>query len=173
MKMVPPTTRTRVTRRLSVMLVREQPATDLTIATRILARAGALTEDGRVTLRLNDVVYIAGRGVGLATMTPYDVAVLLVVDGSTLHGTPPADAASYLAAHQRWPAAASVARLADGTYVSASSLRGCVVAALRQLRGEDATTDDAIIEHLWLDLVAQARVSGALIGAFPTDDPAP
>jgi hypothetical protein len=41
---------------------------------------------------------------------------------------------------------------------------------LRRARGEEGTSDQATIEHAWLDLVAQARVSGALIGAFPTDE---
>jgi len=151
------------------VLVREQPATDLTIATRILARADALAPDGRVTLRLHDVMYIAGRGVGLATMTPYDVAVVLVADGSQLQGDAPADAAAYLEAHRRAPHAASVARTTDGTYVSAPTLRACVVAALRHTRGEEEGGDDATIERVWLDLVAQARLEGALIGAFPTE----
>jgi hypothetical protein len=154
------------------MLVREQPATELTIATRILARAGALVSDGRVTLRLFDVLYIAGRGGGLSTMTPYDVAVVLASDGSTLHGSPPPDVAGYLEAHRRAPQAASVARLPDGSYISAPTLRACVVASLRRARGEDATSDEDAIEQVWLDLVAQARISGALIGAFPTEDQA-
>jgi hypothetical protein len=155
------------------MLVREQPATDLAIATRILARAGALAANGRVTLRLNDVMYIGGRGAGLATMTPYDVAVVLVHDGSTLHGSPPDDVEAYLDAHRRLLHAASVARVGDDEYVSAPSLRACVVAALRRARGEEATHDEAVIEQAWLDLVSQARISGALIGAFPTEDEPP
>lgn len=152
------------------MLVREQPATELTIATRILARAGALGIDDRITLRLNDVLYLAGRGVGLATMTPYDVAVVLVEDGSTLHGTPPDDIGAYVAAHRRWRDAASVARCGDGEYVSAPTLRACAVVVLRRARGERPASDAATIERVWLDLVSQARVSGALIGAFPTDE---
>jgi len=151
------------------VLVREQPATELTIATRILARAGALAPDARITLRLHDVIYIGGRGVGLATMTPYDVAVVLEADGSTLHGSPPEDMGAYLEAHRRSPHAASVARTPDGAYLSAPSLRGCVVAILRQARGEQGSNDDDTIERVWLDLVAQARVTGALIGAFPTE----
>lgn len=154
------------------MLVREQPATDLTIATRILARAGALAPDGRITLRLHDVLYIGGRGASLATMTPYDVAVILLADGSTLHGDPPPDVAAYLDAHHRWPEAGSAARSPDGTLVSAATLRGCVVAALRHARGEQGAPDEATIEQAWLELVAQARISGALIGAFPTEDDA-
>lgn len=152
------------------MLVREQPATDLTIATRILSRAGALGPEGRITLRLHDVLYICGRGVSLSTMTPYDVAVVFLADGSTLHGSPPDDVDAYIGAHRRWDDAASVARVADGTYVSAPALRACVVAALRHVRGEQGTADEATIERVWLELVGQARISGALIGAFPTDE---
>ena len=155
------------------MLVREQPATDLAIATRILARAGALSAGGRITVRLQDVVYIGGAGASLATITPYDIAVMLLSDGSTLHGNPPADVAAYLEAHRRTPSAASVARIADGEYVSAATLRACVVAALRRARGESPTADAATIERVWLELVSQARISGALIGAFPSDDLTP
>ncbi len=159
-----------VTDRFSTVLVREQPATDLTIATRILARAGALAPDGRVTLRLGDVMYIGGRGLSLATMTPYDVAVILVADGSALHGTPPDDIAAYLEAHRHGPDVGSVARVSADEFVTAPSLRACAVAALRRSRGEHGAGDDATIERAWLDLVAQARISGALIGAFPAED---
>ena len=155
------------------MLVREQPATELVIATRILARAGALAGDRRITLRLKDVMYIGGRGVALASLTPYDVAVVLVSDGSTLHGQPPNDIAAYLDVHRPSPQIASVARMSDDDYVCARTLRGCVVAALRRARGEDASADDATIEAAWLELVSQARISGALIGAFPTENEAP
>src|SRR5882672_8664926 len=111
------------------MLVREQPATDLAIATRILARAGALAPDGRITQRLGDVFYIGGRDVSLETMTPYDVAVVLMADGSTLQG-----AAAYLEAHRGDARIASVARVGSDEYLTAPSLRACVVAALRRSR---------------------------------------
>jgi hypothetical protein len=152
------------------MLVREQPAVDLAIATRILYRAGALTPEARVTVRLSDVVYIGGRGVGLATITPYDVAVLLLADGSTLHGTPPDDVAAYIDAHRRAPVARSVARVAAGEYLSAPSLRACVVAAVRRARGQDERSDELTVEAIWNELVSEARISGALIGAFATDE---
>src|SRR2546425_2332039 len=125
------------------MLVREQPATDLAIATRILTRAGALAADGRITERLGDVLYIGGRGIGLATMTPYDVAVVLVSDGSTLHGAAPDDMDAYLDAYRRSPRIGSVARVVKDEYVTAPSLRACVIAALRRTRGEDQTHDEA------------------------------
>lgn len=155
------------------MLVREQPATDLVIATRILARAGALAAEGRITLRLHDVVYIGGRSASLSTITPYDVAVVLYSDGSTLHGTPPDDTPAYIEAHRRAPMAASVARITDGAYLSARSLRSCVVAALRRGRGEEDVSDDTTIEIVWTELVSQARITGALIGAFATDEEMP
>ncbi|HET7700251.1 MAG TPA: hypothetical protein VFM06_05220 [Candidatus Limnocylindria bacterium] len=154
------------------MLVREQPATELAIATRILARAGAIAPEGRVTLRLHDVLYIGGRAASLATMTPYDVAVVLMSDGAVLHGAPPDDVAAYLDAHRRWPESGSVVRLPDGSYVAAASLRACAVAALRRVRGEEVTSDRDAIEQAWLELVAQARIAGALIGAFPAEDDA-
>lgn len=155
------------------MLVREQPATDLVIATRILARAGALAAEGRITLRLHDVLYIGGRSASLSTITPYDVAVVLYSDGSTLHGTPPDDTPAYIEAHRRAPMAASVARVTDGAYLSARSLRSCVVAALRRGRGEEDVSDDTTIEIVWTELVSQARITGALIGAFATDEETP
>ncbi len=155
------------------MLVREQPATELVIATRILARAGALAAEGRVTLRLHDVVYIGGRSASLSTITPYDVAVVLYSDGSTLHGSPPDDMPAYIEAHRRAAMAASVARVADGAYLSARSLRSCVVAALRRVRGQEDAPDDTTIETVWTELVSQARITGALIGAFATDEETP
>lgn len=154
---------------LGNVLVREQPATDLAIATRILARAHALADDGRITLRLRDVMYIGGRDAMPATMTPYDVAVLLISDGSILHGEPPSDVALYLARHADGHVG-SVARGADGTLVAGPDLRSCAVATLRRARGEDETDDVDVIERTWLELVADARVTGALVGAFPVGD---
>lgn len=152
------------------MLIREEPATELTVATRILARAGALADDGRIALRLNDVVYVGARGVSIHTMTPYDVAVVLLDDGAPLAGVAPDDVADYLAALRSRPGAAGVARAPDRAFVAARSLRGCAVALLRRLRGDPRTEDESLIERTWLDLVADARVSGALIGAFPQPD---
>ncbi|HUQ42130.1 MAG TPA: hypothetical protein VM052_06495 [Candidatus Limnocylindrales bacterium] len=153
--------------------MREQPATELTIATRILARAGALAADDRITLRLKDVVYIGGRDAALATITPYDIAVLLLSDGSTLHGLPTHDAPAYLEAHRSAPGAGSVARVGAGQYISAPSLRACVITALRRAHGEEATSDEITIERAWTELVSQARITGALIGAFATDQETP
>ncbi|MGH2379335.1 MAG: hypothetical protein ACRDGT_12795, partial [Candidatus Limnocylindria bacterium] len=79
------------------LLIREVPATELTVATRILAHLGALPADGRVALRVgSDVVYLAARGVTVEVMTPYDVAAVRFGDGAVLAGQPPKDAGRYL-----------------------------------------------------------------------------
>lgn len=154
------------------VLIREQPATELTVATRILARADALAPDGRITLRLNDVLYVAGRGVSNHTMTPYDVVSILLADGSPLLGVPPDDVDEYIAAHRAAANAESVGRGSDGVIVAAPSLRACAAALLALRRGERGP-DAASLERVWEELVADARTSGALIGAFPTEDATP
>lgn len=151
------------------VLIREQPATELTVATRILARADALAADGRITLRLNDVLYIAGRGVSNHTMTPYDVVSILLADGSPLLGVAPDDVEDYIAAHRASHDAGSVGRGQGGGIVVAPSLRACAMLLVARRRGERGP-DGASLEHVWEELVAEARLGGALIGAFPTDD---
>ena len=153
----------------TAVLIREKPATELTVATRILARAEALPSDGRLTLRLHDVVYVAARGVSNHTMTPYDVASVLLADGSPLVGVPPDDIDAYLSAHRAAPAAESVGRGADGVVVAAPTLRACAMRLLARRRGEREPAE-ASVERAWEGLVADARISGALIGAFPAED---
>ncbi|MDP9280979.1 MAG: hypothetical protein M3P38_02645 [Chloroflexota bacterium] len=154
------------------MLIREQPATELTVATRILARAGALAPEGRITLRLNDVVYIGGRGVSNHTMTPYDVVSILLADGTPLLGLPPDDVEEYVAAHRAAPQAESTGRGPDGVIFAAPSLRACALTLLARRRGENGP-DAGTLERVWEELVADARIAGALIGAFPAEDATP
>jgi hypothetical protein len=154
------------------VLIRDRPATERTVATRILARADALAPDGRITLRLRDVVYVAGRGVSNHTLTPYDVVSILLADGAPLLGAPPDDIEDYLAAHRAAADAESVGRGLDGVIVAASSLRACAIALLARRRGERGP-DAASLERVWQELVADARVAGALIGAFPSEDMTP
>jgi hypothetical protein len=154
------------------VLIREQPATELTVATRILARADALAPEGRITLRLNDVLYVAGRGVSNHTMTPYDIVSILLADGSPLLGVPPGDVDEYVAAHRAAPQAESVGRGSDGIIVAAPTLRACAITLLTRRRGA-AGTHGSSLEQVWEELVADARISGALIGAFPTEDATP
>ncbi len=154
------------------MLIREQPATELTVATRILARADALAREGRITLRLHDVLYLGGRGVSNHTITPYDIVSILLADGTALFGAPPDDVDEYVAAHRDAPDAESVGRGSDGVIVAAPSLRACATALLARRRGQRGP-DAASLERVWEELVADARISGALIGAFPTEDATP
>ena len=135
------------------MLIREGPATELTVATRILAHAGALSPDGRVALVAGEVVYTAGRGVSLHTMTPYDVVAVRLGDGTELWGDPPEDIERYLAAFRAAPAGRAAALAADGSVVSAPTVRECVA---------------HLLGRPWLEAETAARASGALIGAYPS-----
>ena len=134
------------------MLIREEPATELTVATRILAHAGAIAADGHVALLTGEVVYIAGAGVSNHTLTPYDVTIVRLLDGLELFGDPPADVERYLDALRAGPAAHTAALGTDGTLVTADSLRTLVATLLR------SPYDEA---------EAHARAIGALIGAYP------
>lgn len=134
------------------MLIREGPATELTVASRILAHAGALSPDGRVALLTGEVVYTAGRGVSLHTMTPYDVVAVRLGDGTELWGDPPQDVARYLAALRAAPDGGAAAAAADGTLVTAPTVRDCVA---------------HLLGRPWLEAQKAARSSGALIGAYP------
>ena len=134
------------------MLIREEPATELTVATRILAHGAALAVDGRVALRTGEVVYVAGEGISNHTMTPYDVTIVRLSDGLDLFGTPPADIGPYLDALRAQPEARAVALAADGTLVTASSLHAAV---------------GALLQRPWDEAEAHAKATGALIGAYP------
>lgn len=134
------------------MLIREGPATELTVATRILAHAGALGADGRVALVTGEVVYLAGRGISPHTMTPYDVVAVRLGDGTELWGEPPEDIERYLAALRITPESGAAAVALDGTLVTAPTVRECVA---------------HLLGRPWLEAEASARSSGALIGAYP------
>jgi hypothetical protein len=134
------------------VLIREDPATELTVATRILARAEALAAGGRVALLTGEVVYLAGDGIANHTMTPYDVTIVRLRDGLDLFGIPPADVARYLDALRSSAGSTAAALAADGTLVTADGL-GALVQVLVQLP--------------WDEAEAQAKAAGALIGAYP------
>ena len=134
------------------MLIREEPATELTVATRILAHGGALAPEGRVALLTGEVVYISADGLSNHTMTPYDVTIVRLRDGLKLFGTPPRDVGRYLDALRAHLAATAAALAADGTLVTADSLRAAVA---------------TLIGRPWDDAEAHAKSAGALIGAYP------
>ncbi len=134
------------------MLIREDPATELTVATRILAQADALAADGRVALLVGEVVYVAGTGISNRTMTPYDVTIVRLRDGLDLFGTPPDDVTRYLDALRSSPGSTTVALAADGTLVTADGLGALVL---------------ALLHRSWAEAEAEAKAAGALIGAYP------
>lgn len=134
------------------MLIREDPATELTVATRILAHAGALASDGRVVLVTGEVVYVAGEGISNHTMTPYDVTIVRLRDGLDLFGTPPGDVGRYLDALRAQPESRAAALAADGTLVTADGLPGLIA---------------TLLHRPWDEAEAHAKAAGALIGAYP------
>lgn len=136
------------------MLIREEPATELTVATRILAKAGALSPTGRVAILVGtEVVYITSGSVSAEAMTPYDIAAVHLGDGSVLYGTPPDDLAPYLSA-LRADGVGAVAAAADETFVTAGSVKACVA---------------VLLGRPWEELEREARVTGALFGAYPAE----
>jgi hypothetical protein len=134
------------------VLIREDPATELTVATRILVHANALAADGRVALLTGEVVYVAGEGVSNHTMTPYDVTIVRLRDGLDLFGTPPSDIGRYLDALRARPEARAAALAADGTLVVADGLPHVIA---------------TLVHRPWDEAEAHAKAAGALIGAYP------
>jgi hypothetical protein len=112
-----------------------------------------IAEDARIALLVgSEVVYVAGRGARAATMTPYDVCAVRLADGLTLTGTPPADVDRYLAALRADPGARAVTG-GDAT-VTAGSVADLV---------------ERLTRVSWPVAVADARASGALVGAYPAE----
>lgn len=107
---------------------------------------------GRVVLLTGEVVYVASAAISNHTMTPYDVAIVRLSDGLELFGDPPPGLALYLDALRGRPAARAAALAADGTLVTADSLRSLVA---------------AVLDRSWDEAEAHARAVGALIGAYP------
>jgi hypothetical protein len=101
-----------------------------------------------------EVVYLPGRGVVAASMTPYDVAAVRLADGLPLGGDPPEDAERYLAALRAASDSRAAALRGDGTLVTAPSARACVA---------------ALLGRPYEDLEAEARLTGALFGAYPPE----
>jgi ribulose-5-phosphate 4-epimerase/fuculose-1-phosphate aldolase len=134
------------------VLIREEPATELTVATRILAHGGALAADGHVALVTGEVVYVAGDGISNHTMTPYDVTIVRLRDGLDLFGTPPSDIGRYLDALRARPEARAAVLAEDGTLVTGDGLSSVVA---------------MLVHRPWDEAEAHAKAAGALIGAYP------
>lgn len=99
-----------------------------------------------------EVVYVGSAATSNHTMTPYDVAIVRLRDGLELFGDPPPGLALYLDALRGRPEARAAALAADGTLVTADSLRSLIA---------------VVLERPWDDAEAHARAIGALIGAYP------
>ncbi|OLC57060.1 MAG: hypothetical protein AUH85_04375 [Chloroflexi bacterium 13_1_40CM_4_68_4] len=136
------------------MLIREDLGTELARVSRILAHARALAPDARITTLAGEVVYVAARGAGNATMTAFDIAIVLLRDGETLRGEAPADLERYLAAYRQRPLAKAVALASDGALVTGLSLAACAKATL--LRADP--------EASWERAEGEAKAAGALVG---------
>jgi hypothetical protein len=135
------------------LLIREGPATELTVATRILAHRGLLAPEGRVALIVgSDVVYLPGKATTPSMMTPYDIAGVLLADGSTLAGEPPDDAPLYLAALRDARGARAAALMLDGTMTTTPDLTALV---------------EGLARMPWSEAEGEARSAGALVGAYP------
>ena len=102
----------------------------------------------------SEVVYLAGRAVRSATMTPFDVCALRLGDATVLAGTAPDDAEAYVSA-LRVPGVRAVASTADGV-VSADGVRALV---------------ERLCGSSWQEAEDQARGAGALVGAYPSEQP--
>lgn len=139
--------------RVLTLLIREGPATEVTVATRILAHLGLLAADGRVAMLVgSEVMYVGGRGASAATLTPYDVCALRLADGIELAGAPPAAAQRYRDALRADRSARAAALVAPDDVVTAPD----VVALVERLSGA-----------AWAEAEGQARAAGALLGAYP------
>lgn len=99
-------------------------------------------------------MYIPGRGVAAATMTPYDIAAVRLAGGIDLAGTPPPDADRYLDALRADRTARACALTATGEIVTAAD----VVELVERLAGLP-----------WAETQGRARAAGALLGAYPAE----
>lgn len=141
------------------LLIREGPATELTVATRILAHRGLLAAEGRIALIVgSEVVYVAGSATTPSMLTPYDIAAVHLSDGSTLAGEPPDDASLYLAALRDARGARAAALMPDGTITTTPDLAALV---------------EGLARMPWSEAEGEARAAGALVGAYPFPDMPP
>ena len=79
------------------------------LACRVMAAAGLFDMHGHISLRNGDVVYINGRRSSRVSVTPAQVAVVRVADGSVVSGEPPAETALHLGCYRARPEIGSVA----------------------------------------------------------------
>jgi len=78
------------------------------LACRTLAFAGIFDMHGHISLRDGDVAYINGRRASRISVTPEQVAVVKVADGSVVSGEPPAETPLHLGCYRARPEVRSV-----------------------------------------------------------------
>jgi ribulose-5-phosphate 4-epimerase/fuculose-1-phosphate aldolase len=69
-------------------------------ASRAMAVAGLFDQNGHISVRDGDRVYINGRRSSRLTIRPDSVAVVRVADGEVVHGEPPSETALHLACYR-------------------------------------------------------------------------
>ena len=79
------------------------------LACRVMAVAGLFDMHGHISLRDGDVAYINGRRTSRVSVTPEDVAVVTVADGSVVSGEPPAETPLHLGCYRARPEIRSAA----------------------------------------------------------------
>ena len=78
-------------------------------ACRVMAVAGLFDMPGHISLRDGEVVYINGRRTSRVAVTPNEVAIVRVADGSVVSGEPPAETPLHLGCYRARPEVRSVA----------------------------------------------------------------
>jgi ribulose-5-phosphate 4-epimerase/fuculose-1-phosphate aldolase len=79
------------------------------LACRVMAVAGLFDMHGHISLRDGDVAYINGRRTSRIAVTPGQVAIVTVADGSVVSGEPPAETPLHLGCYRARPEIRSVA----------------------------------------------------------------
>jgi ribulose-5-phosphate 4-epimerase/fuculose-1-phosphate aldolase len=79
------------------------------LACRVMAVAGLFDMHGHISLRDGDVAYINGRRTSRISVTPDEVAVVTVADGSVVSGEPPAETPLHLGCYRARPEIRSAA----------------------------------------------------------------
>jgi len=79
------------------------------LACRVMAAAGLFDMHGHISLRDGDVAYINGRRASRISVTPAQVAVVKVADGTVVSGEAPAETALHLGCYRARPEIRSVA----------------------------------------------------------------
>lgn len=78
-------------------------------ACRVMAAAGLFDMHGHISLRVGDVAYINGRRASRISVTPAQIAVVKVADGTVVSGEPPAETPLHLGCYRARPEIRSVA----------------------------------------------------------------